>query len=87
MNYTRFQHNRARGVLVMFEVAVATLAIISAGLPLLLVTVVGTRGLLVLAGALALFGAAITLVGFSTSAAKELADRPLRSVNDADDRM
>jgi predicted permease len=32
MNYTRFQHSRARGVLVMFEVAVATLAVICAGL-------------------------------------------------------
>jgi predicted permease len=32
MNYTRFQHSRARGVLVIFEVAVATVAVISAGL-------------------------------------------------------
>jgi predicted permease len=32
MTYTRFQHNRARGLLVVFEVALATLAIVSAGL-------------------------------------------------------
>jgi predicted permease len=32
MTYNRFQHNRARGALVVFEVAVATLAVVSAGL-------------------------------------------------------